>query len=184
MASYYIGHFADQISGNYFFELFTSKKKPTEDSHGHLYKYVTGPFSNKVAAVRQMLRDTNQRPYKGKTADIAQEIMLGKHDAKKNPSELGPWKDKKINVWDIYSYDVWGNSRDGYEVNDTFKSGYEIELPEDYSDVQLLKAMKDSGFIKKTVKLSQLSIDGDGESYINIDEAKNGRPFCELRKRD
>lgn len=30
-------------------------------------------------------------------------------------------------TWELRTYDVWGNARDGYEVNDSFSAG-EVEL--------------------------------------------------------
>jgi hypothetical protein len=35
---------------------------------------------------------------------------------------------KVIAICEVRTYDVWGNSRDGYEVNDSFVVGREIEI--------------------------------------------------------
>src|ERR1700685_2192710 len=31
-------------------------------------------------------------------------------------------------VWEIASYDVWGNARDGYEVNNVFRQSEPVEI--------------------------------------------------------
>jgi hypothetical protein len=31
-------------------------------------------------------------------------------------------------IWEVITYDVWGNSKDGYEVNQAFRSG-NVEMP-------------------------------------------------------
>lgn len=34
-------------------------------------------------------------------------------------------------TWELHSYDVWGNSRDGYEVNDAFDMGsFDLRIPQ------------------------------------------------------
>jgi len=82
--------------------------------------------------------------------------------------------------YQLCSYDVWGNDIDGYEVNDKYKLDI-ISLPESPTNSQILKALKSCGFLKSTVKLSQLEFDGDEQTiYINV--SRNGAPFCELAK--
>lgn len=31
-------------------------------------------------------------------------------------------------VWEFATYDVWGNAKDGYQVNDTYRSSRELEI--------------------------------------------------------
>lgn len=39
-------------------------------------------------------------------------------------------KETVSTVWELWTYDVWGNARDGYDVNDRscFNRAYELEL--------------------------------------------------------
>lgn len=38
-------------------------------------------------------------------------------------------KRRYINTtWDVWTYDVWGNARDGYEVNDRFNEGRDVPI--------------------------------------------------------
>jgi hypothetical protein len=48
---YYIGH--KKGKGFYDTEIFTSRKNPTEASHGHKYGYVIGPFTSVSDAKRR-----------------------------------------------------------------------------------------------------------------------------------
>lgn len=82
----------------------------------------------------------------------------------------------------VVSYDVWGNAKDGYEVNDTYPTGLSVELPANPSDREIMQALKEVGYIKKSTRLAQLMIDGEPRFSFYVDEAKDGRPLCELRR--
>ena len=88
----------------------------------------------------------------------------------------------KFRVW---TYDVWGNEKDGYEVNDrtelTEYFGSDVNLLEvkDNSESSIVKALKDNGWLKKQTQLRHLSFDGDGEN-ISIDQARNSYPLFGL----
>lgn len=84
----------------------------------------------------------------------------------------------KMHKWEVRSLDVWGNAKDGFEVHDSRKI-QTIVLSEDFTDKELLDALKDGACLRSHVRLSQLAIDGD-DATINIDEAKNGRPVFTL----
>ena len=88
-----------------------------------------------------------------------------------------------MKTYKIYSLDVWGNNKEGYEVNDLCYSGLTIELPENFTDKQLIKAMKDVGFINTKCQFKSFNIEGEFETlYINYSTSKiHGRPIAELR---
>lgn len=81
---------------------------------------------------------------------------------------------KKYRVW---TYDVWGNASDGYEINDRNEltdylfSGKLMEVKND-SDNAIIEALKDNGYLKKTVKLKSLIFNGDPET-ISIEDSKD-----------
>lgn len=84
----------------------------------------------------------------------------------------------------VYSYDVWGNAKDGYDVNELYKFGTfelawnDIDLDDNKS---VLRFLKNIGFIKKSVKLKSLAFDGDPDFTIFVSDAKDGQPICEIR---
>jgi hypothetical protein len=85
--------------------------------------------------------------------------------------------------WRVLSLDVWGNPEDGFEVNDRYGIG-KIELPEDYTDAQLLRVLKDAGFVRPYVTLARIEIEDDGAGLISLDQKKDGRPVFQLERED
>jgi hypothetical protein len=79
-----------------------------------------------------------------------------------------------------YSYDVWGNKKDGYEVNQVFRTSEVVEVPNiaAVNDSSLIKYLKKVGFFKKNLKAILFDIDGDEEViYFSY----KGKPEGELR---
>lgn len=79
--------------------------------------------------------------------------------------------------FEVYSYDVWGNEEDGWEVNAVFPHYISGELPDDYE----IKDVHE--FIRPYLvdENADLDIDITHEDviYINL---TNGYPVCELRR--
>lgn len=91
--------------------------------------------------------------------------------------------------YEIISYDVWGNAKDGWEVNDAHRTGDFIDLPDDASDKQIRQALyRQAGFSRGILSM-KIEQDGSGDSessYYLEDNSRRaaGRPFCELRPVD
>lgn len=85
--------------------------------------------------------------------------------------------------WKLYSYDVWGNAEDGYEVNDVIGPHETVELSEEdlKTDKSLHKALLREGIFKKSYKYGSFEYDGD-EDIIYIERSKDGYPEGELRR--
>lgn len=86
--------------------------------------------------------------------------------------------EKNVTVW---SLDVWGNQKDGFEVNDRSKQG-EYKVPCDFgtwSDEQLVRWLKDYGFIRKGVHRSSLSFDGD-DLTIYVEQSRDSYPLYQI----
>ena len=74
--------------------------------------------------------------------------------------------------YEVFAYDVWGNDEGGYNVNDVMQTGIII-----YTDTSK------SSICKKLGLDDPYKIDVDyNEDVIYIDY--NGKPYCELRKKD
>lgn len=100
----------------------------------------------------------------------------------------------KIAKYDVWSLDVWGNDEDGYFVNDrvcfrravgfptthkVYNEGTPQEFSEDWpTDEQIVETLIDIGFLREGVSSSALTIDGDMEFSVDIDE--DGYPLCQL----
>src|SRR5262245_34413627 len=90
-------------------------------------------------------------------------------------------------TWEIADYDVWGNEKDGYEVNDVYRRG-EIELR---LKVETANAGTPQAFeyasptdkqIREALDLRRIKIDTDGDDLvIYVNASRNGYPCGELR---
>lgn len=85
--------------------------------------------------------------------------------------------------WRLIDYDVWGNARDGFEVNAAYTTSTYVEFDEGISDAALIKLLKREGLLKKGLRASSIDMDGD-EYTIYFSDARNGRPEFELRRED
>ena len=78
--------------------------------------------------------------------------------------------------WRFWAYDVWGNKREWYEVNDRF------EIDKVYIDDSIIENKKKlSSLIRKIygLKKIQLSFDGD-DNVIFIEAMRDGYPIGEM----
>ncbi len=79
----------------------------------------------------------------------------------------------------LISYDVWGNEKDGYEVNQAFTTSEYYELDDNADHTGIIKALRKQGCLKKGVRAKLIEIDGDDKTiYFSY----KGRPEFELRK--
>jgi len=85
-------------------------------------------------------------------------------------------------------FDVWGNKKDGFEVNNLFRLGEGIELDTgtEVSNKELTLEMQDElkriGYWKKSVNRRQWAIDwncSDGD-YFELYSPNGWRPLCRL----
>jgi hypothetical protein len=84
-------------------------------------------------------------------------------------------KERRTENWDLYTYDVWGNARDGFDVNNVFRS-CSVQLPPDATDNQILRAV---GASRCEIDYSQCETE---TIYIRV--KRNGKPAGELRRRE
>jgi hypothetical protein len=79
----------------------------------------------------------------------------------------------------INYFDVWGNKRDGWEVNNLCSEG-NIEVPEELTDKQVLTALKDVGFLKNHVRTNMLTFDYLPDFGVEIRQKKDDQPICRI----
>ncbi len=80
-----------------------------------------------------------------------------------------------------FENDVWGNKKEGYEVNNTILTNVCFELNEDFSNEDLGRAMKKAGILKQYSKFKFLDVQGDDLSYLSGVEYR-GYPFGAVMK--
>ena len=73
-----------------------------------------------------------------------------------------------------YTYDVWGNEEDGYEVNNVSYTGEDFDIPEDATDAEIVRCINGLN----------ITVDpgiGDEETLYLISTI-DGKPIGELRR--
>ncbi len=73
-------------------------------------------------------------------------------------------------------FDVWGNKKDGWEVNDACIEWDDV-WTQDLDDKTLLKILKNTGFLQKHVRTNQLNFDWVGPECCEILIRRNGYPL-------
>ncbi len=76
-------------------------------------------------------------------------------------------------AYKLYTYDVWGNQQDGYEVNDIYAQPIVVHLPDSPTNRQINRALHARGLVWEEDY-------ADGSTLYA--ETKRGRPICELRR--
>lgn len=81
---------------------------------------------------------------------------------------------------EIRRLDVWGNADDGYEINDVYGVQATIEVSDNATDAEILKALVDQDVLYPgEYSFDDMSDDG---VYGNVCDAKTDRPIVELRE--
>jgi hypothetical protein len=102
----------------------------------------------------------------------------------RGPTSLEPWQ-----TWDVIEYDVRGNAKDGFEVNDEHKVGT-VELPPDLTNTEfdtmarrLIAILKRDGWLRSDIRPSRIAIEWN-EDIVEISDANNGKPEFRLQLRE
>jgi hypothetical protein len=85
--------------------------------------------------------------------------------------------------WRWYEYDVWGNRKDGYEVNNVFRTSEVIDIPEIVlnSDKAIVTYLRNIGFLKKGVRTRDIEF-SEITYEDTLDISYKGKPVGELRR--
>ncbi len=78
----------------------------------------------------------------------------------------------------VITYDLLGNSDEGYDVNDKAKYG-DFDFDGDFTcDLDITRFLN-KNYFNKHIEVSQLNFDGDDTiCYVNSDS--DGMPICEI----
>ena len=89
-------------------------------------------------------------------------------------------------TWELRSYDVWGNARDGYEVNDSFRDGevtirLKVEVNNAGMPGEFLSATPSDSQIRRAMGLRRFRLDTDGDdTTIYVNRQRDGYPCGEM----
>lgn len=79
----------------------------------------------------------------------------------------------------INYFDVWGNTKDGWQINNQCVEFDDLYLTDDCSKKEILEYLKDAGYLI-TSDLRRLEVIDYGE-VIEINERKGGKPLYALQ---
>jgi hypothetical protein len=90
-------------------------------------------------------------------------------------------------TWNLRTYDVWGNAKDGYDINNTFSAGsVELRIPQTKYNVgtpqEFISAYPTDRQIKRTFGVScRIGISTDGDDLtIYVNRTRDGYPIGEM----
>ena len=89
-------------------------------------------------------------------------------------------------TWELRSYDVWGNAKDGYDVNDSFPQGsVDIRLDVQFNNAgtehEFISASPSDSQIRRAMGLGRYRIDTLGDDLtIYVNRARDGYPLGEM----
>lgn len=81
--------------------------------------------------------------------------------------------------YDLYTYEVGGNARDGFEINDVFLLEKNIVIIDNFNDRDIIRLLKRMDFINKYCHFTSFQIEGDRDYTLYF--TYRDRPICELR---
>jgi hypothetical protein len=88
--------------------------------------------------------------------------------------------------WQLATYDVWGNARDGYEVNDVYRHGsvtlmLEPKTHNTGTPREFVSASPTNHQIRRAFGLGHIQLETDGDDItIYVNRARDGYPIGEL----
>lgn len=89
-------------------------------------------------------------------------------------------------IWEIATYDVWGNARDGYDVNDVYRQGstllvLTVEIANEGTDYAFEYASPTDRQLRRVFGLGKIQLDTDGDDLtIYVNRARDGYPIGEI----
>ena len=90
-------------------------------------------------------------------------------------------------VWEVWTYDVWGNEKDGYEVNDRscyhreYPMRLKVEVNNPGTEHEFLSAYPTDKQIRQALDLKRIQLDLDGDDMnVYVNHASTGYPCGEL----
>lgn len=90
--------------------------------------------------------------------------------------------------WQYATYDVWGNARDGYDVNDVYRRSEPIVLMlavrkyNEGTPQEFESASPTDRQIRRVFGIGKVQIDTDGDDLtVYVNRARDGYPIGELR---
>ncbi len=79
-------------------------------------------------------------------------------------------------TYKLYTYDLWGNDEDGYDINDYYTHSDTFVITDDMTDKEVIALLDFNQ--PETIEID--SNYSDSETFYFVDNV-TGKPICELR---
>ena len=76
-------------------------------------------------------------------------------------------------------FDIWGNEKDGYEIND-IRIVWDNIWTQNLDDKTLLRILKNTNFLQKHIRTNQLIFNWLGPGCCEISIRKTNYPLCRI----
>lgn len=153
-----------------------------------LYKDDKEKDKNRVAkpAGHRFVGKSKARPTK---AEIAKGKKTGKVYYESRPERSDVSKKNKLETGGaiepcscrLVTYDVWGNTQDGFWVNQVFPTETVVDFPKGTDDEKLIGILKEKGILTEKANNEKIAIDGEEDLVLFFTDSEKGMPLFELR---
>jgi hypothetical protein len=159
--------------------------KSLKDEVNRVYRAVYVATGDKTEAWNQTLVQF-AGPYSSDANDVAyrKQVVQALHQAGGKSHRALRLKrpgGERLLTYRVHPLDVWGNAKDGFQVNDVYPSRGEVQFPEDASHEEIVAALKKAGFIDRNIRHKSIRIDGEQGDTLYVEHESTGRPEYELR---
>lgn len=166
-------------------EFIRTKGYSDVQSHtGNLYVHAGQRLFNYGTCIAQFIDGklvVNRTTYSNTTSKIQGMIYPYDEIAENvpfNTSYLGQYITKWIDVNLINYFDVWGNKKDGWEVNNLCKEeSMSFRLRDNFDNKELFQKLKDVGFIKKGTRFTSIEFEDLSDFGVEFRQKKDGYPL-------
>ena len=78
----------------------------------------------------------------------------------------------------VHQLDVWGNKKEGYEVNDVYPATGDVRIEPNMRDAQLVSLLQNEKYLTKGVKYY---LEGEMGYSLYVTRSSDNKPVLELR---
>jgi hypothetical protein len=87
-------------------------------------------------------------------------------------------------LYKLIRYDVWGNKKDGYEVNNQYTTSQTVDIPDNvYDPKRIVKLLKEADILAPQLRANSVELEWPDETICYINDIRGGDciPWGELR---
>ena len=87
-----------------------------------------------------------------------------------------------MSIWRLVDYDdVWGNQKDGYEINHEHVLKKKLEIPDNATNKEIVQILNDIDYLI-TTEMRKIRLEDYG-NFIEVFEKRIDLPICRLERK-